>query len=167
MKIGAEDIFASPSCSHLVFLLYFALHSRRYLCCECESERRYAKQMIWALLVHKQGVAKRTKFSNFLVVVYSLFWPVNRSVNQLYNNQKIAELVTFCHPLVARRCDRIAASLCRDVDDSFSVFRRWFFDLFTIDSTAAADGASGVTNTLDAMASSALLTEWWHGVHEP
>ena len=42
----------------------------------------------------------------------------------------------------------------RDVDDSFSVSRRSFFDLFTTDSAAAtAEGAVGVTNTLDAMAS--------------
>ena len=45
--------------------------------------------------------------------------------------------------------------LRRYVDDSFSVFRRSFFDLFTTDSAAdaAAAGAVGVTNTLDAMAS--------------
>ena len=54
-----------------------------------------------------------------------------------------------------RSTDGIASlsSLRLDVDDSFSVSRRSFFDLFTTDSAAAAEGAVGVTNTLDAMAS--------------
>ena len=111
--------------------------------------------------IHKQGVAKSLAI---FWLLYCLFWPISVCESAVQQPEH-CQTCPFCHPLVARRCDRIAASLCRDVDDSFSVFRRWFFDLFTIDSTA--DGASGVTNTLDAVASSALLTEWWHGVHEP